>query len=105
MVFLCCKHSEVFFFEIIVKIGDKMSKEKESKQISKSKAKKDQPKKSMWVRFRIFLHGVRSEFSKVHWTSGKDLVRYSIATITLIIFFAIFFYVLDIIFALIQSLF
>lgn len=80
-----------------------MSKDKNSKQVIKSK--QSQPKKSIWVRFRIFLHGVKSEFSKVHWTSGKDLVRYSIATIAFIIFFAIFFYIIDIVFAFIQSLF
>lgn len=80
---------------------------KESKQLNKVKGndKKKEPKKSLWVRFRIFCHGIRSEFSKVHWTSRKDLIRYSIATISFIIFFALFFYIIDIIFAFIQSLF
>ena len=84
-----------------------MAKEKEKKQIDKKKTdeKQKEPKKSLWVRFRIFCHGVKSEFSKVHWTSGKDLVRYSIATIFFIIFFALLFYLIDVIFALIQSLF
>ena len=83
-----------------------MAKEKERKvEKSKVNEKKKEEKKSLWVRFRIFCHGVKSEFSKVHWTSRKDLVRYSVATISFIIFFALFFYVIDIIFAFVQSLF
>lgn len=72
-------------------------KEEKSKKNSKSK-------KSLWAKFRIFCHGVRSEFSKVRWTSKKDLVRYSIATIIFIVFFSIFFYLINMLFALIQSL-
>ena len=62
-------------------------------------------KKSLFVRFRIFCHGVKSEFKKVHWTSKDDMVKYSIATIFFIIFCSLFFYVVDVVFAFVQSLF
>lgn len=62
-------------------------------------------KKSLWVRFRIFCHGVKSEFLKVHWPSKKDMVRYSIATIFFVVFCSLFFYLIDVIFALFQSIF
>ena len=81
---------------------------KEKKEVAKKKdAKKveKKEKKSLWVRFRIFCHGVKSETLSVHWPSKKDMVRYSIATIFFIIFCAVFFYAIDIIFALIQSIF
>lgn len=81
-------------------------KKKEDKVISKKEKKTDNKEKnSLWVRFRIFCHGVKSEFQKVHWTSKSDMVKYSIATIVFVVFCSLFFYGIDIIFALIQSLF
>lgn len=62
-------------------------------------------KKSLWVRFRIFCHGVKSEASKVHWPTRKDMIKYSIATVLFIVFCSLFFYIIDVIFALIQSIF
>jgi preprotein translocase SecE subunit len=84
---------------------------KEKKEVvkkEKNDKKKDKnivEKKGLFTKFRIFCHGVRSEFDKVHWTSKDNMVKYSIATIIFIIFFSVFFYLIDIIFALIQSLF
>ena len=81
---------------------------KEKKEVSKkkndSKKTEKKEKKSLWVRFRIFCHGVKSETLSVHWPSKKDMIRYSIATIFFIVFCAVFFYAIDVIFALIQSL-
>jgi preprotein translocase SecE subunit len=72
-------------------------------ELNKKKEKK-QEKKSLWIRFRTFCSGVKSEFDKVHWTSKSKMIKYSIATIIFIIFCALFFYAIDIIFAWIQSL-
>lgn len=75
---------------------------------AKEPVKKEKPKKtekvSAWTKIKTFCAGVKSEFKKVHWPSKKDMVKYSVATIVLIIFLALFFYVIDIIFALIQTL-
>ena len=81
-----------------------MAKEKKQEK-TKVIDKKKEPKKSLWVRFRIFCHGVKSEFTKVHWTSKNDMLKYSIATIVFIVFFSVFFYGIDVIFALVKSLF
>lgn len=62
-------------------------------------------KKSLWVRFRIFCHGVKVEAKKVHWPTKKDMVKYSIATVLFIVFCSLFFYIIDVIFALVQSIF
>ena len=61
----------------------KKEKKKEVKKTTKKVVKKTQKKekKSLFVRFRIFCHGVKSEFKKVHWPSKKDMIKYSIATI------------------------
>ncbi len=89
--------------EKTVKKSNKKGDTKKNNTKKKPKVKAD--KKSLWVRFRIFCHGVKSEFGKVHWPGKKDMIRYSIATIFFVIFCALFFYLINIIFALIQTLF
>ena len=84
------------------------SKKKETKKNNVKTVKKETKKvekKSLWTSFRIFCHGVVSEFKKVHWPTKENMIKYSIATILFIIFFGLFFYAIDVIFALIQSLF
>ena len=86
---------------------------KKKKEVKKKASPKKTPKKEVkveenqnfFVKFRIFCNGVKSEFSKVHWTSKKDMIKYSIACIVFIIFCSLFFYLIDILFALVQSLF
>lgn len=89
-----------------IKIKEKTSK-KETKKTEKKvvKKKENDEKKGLFVKFRIFCSGVKSEFLKVHWTSKKDMLKYSIATIFFIIFCSLFFYVIYVLFALLQSLF
>ena len=77
-----------------------------SKTTKKERIKKDTAEKqSLWTKFRIFCHGVKSETLSVHWPSKKDMVKYSVATIVFIIFCAGFFYLIDVLFALIQLIF
>ena len=95
----------------IDEIAVKKNKKEEPKKVEKkdkkrnNKKKVKEEKKSLWVRFRIFCHGVKSEFTKIHWPSKKEIVRYSIASIFFIIFCALFFYLINVIFALVQTLF
>ena len=51
-----------------------------------------------------FFGEVRKELSKVKWPNKKDMVRYSIATIVFVIFFAAFFYLIGVLVALITKL-
>ncbi len=88
----------------IVKIEEEKAPKKESKIEKKSEIKGEE-KKNLWEKFMTFCHGVGSEFKKVRWTSKKDMIKYSIATIVFIVFCSLFFYGIDTIFALIQSLF
>lgn len=76
-----------------------------SKKKKTENTKQKKEKKSLWVRFRIFCHGVKTEAGKIHWPSKNDMLKYSVATISFVIFCALFFYLIDVIFALIQSLF
>jgi len=81
---------------------------KETKKVKTTTVKKEtkkEEKKGIFTKFRIFCHGVASEFKKVHWPSKQDMVKYSIATIVFVIFCGLFFYAIDVVFALIKSLF
>lgn len=81
-------------------------KEKNNKKEEKKvQSKKQEEKKSLGTRFRIFCHGVKDEFKKVHWPTKKDMIKYSIATIIFVVFCSLFFYLIDIIFAFVHSLF
>ena len=75
----------------------KEDKKKDNKKSSKKEDKKPAVKKESWW------HGVKSEFKKVRWPNKKEMLKYSIATITFIIFFALFFYLIEVIVWLIQK--
>lgn len=92
--------------KIKVKETKKNTKKTDAKVDSKKKTEKNSnEKKSLYAKFIIFCNGVREEFKKVHWTSKKDLVKYSIACIFFIIFCSLFFFGIDKLFDLIQELF
>lgn len=68
---------------------DKISKKtKNTKKIKKEKVKKE-----------LFLTGVKKEMGKVRWPLKKEMIKYSIATLSFIIFFGIFFTLGDLIIA------
>ena len=69
---------------------DKKGKKKDKKKEAKKEEKNVVKKESWW-------HGVKSEFKKVRWPSRKEMVKYSIATICFIIFFAVFFWIIEVI--------
>ena len=50
-----------------------------------------------------YFSGVRKEVSRIKWTSKKDLLKFSISTISFMIFFGVFFYVIDLLVALLRS--
>ena len=88
-------------------IKTKTKAKKENKNVKTTTVKKKETKKEkqgLFTKFRIFCHGVGSEFKKVHWPTKKDMIKYSIATIVFVIFCGLFFYAIDVVFALIKSL-
>ena len=82
----------------------KNGKKKEAvKEIKKDKKKKET--KKVKPAKKGFLHEVKAEMDKVKWPSKKDMVKYSIDTIVFVIFFALFFYGIDLILALLKEVF
>ena len=55
-------------------------------------------------KIKKFFGEVKSELKKVKWPNRKDMIKYSIATICFVIFFAGFFYLIDLGVAFIKSL-
>ena len=90
------KREERKEYKIDKKKANKPKKEV-SKKTSNKKAKATKvEKKSLWVKFRIFCHGVKSETLKVHWPTKKEMIKYSIATIAFVVFCSLFFELINI---------
>lgn len=66
---------------------------------TKKSAKKVEKKKTKEVKKELFLTGVKKEMEKVRWPLKKEMVKYSIATLSFIVFFALFFTLADLIIA------
>ena len=52
---------------------------------------------------KSFLKEVKSEMKKVKWPTKKEMVKYSITTLLFILLFAGFFYLIDVLFALLKG--
>ena len=48
--------------------------------------------------------GVSKEKKMVRWPSGKDLFKYSVMVLTLMVFFGLYFYLLDVLFTFLKGL-
>ncbi len=70
-----------------------MAKEKENLK-KKKKVKEKNTKKE--VKKESFFKGVMSEFRKIRWPNKKEMVKYSTATFIFIVFFGLFFYLIEV---------
>lgn len=74
----------------------KEKKKKEDKKIKRNKSSKE--KKGLFK----FFYNVNTEVSKVKWPNKKDMVKYSVATISFVLFFGIYFSLINLIVAAIK---
>lgn len=82
----------------------KNSDDNKKKKIVKKKVKSKKGGKTKKNTKKVsFFKEVKSEVAKVKWPSKKDMVKYSIATIVFVVFFAVFFYLIDLIIALLKA--
>ena len=75
---------------------------KETKNTKKAEPKKEK-KKSIFSRIKGYFKGVGKEISRIRWTKGKELLKYSVAAVSFILFFCVYFYVIDMLVALLRS--
>jgi preprotein translocase subunit SecE len=55
-------------------------------------------------KIRTFIKGVKKEIGRVRWPEKKEMIKYSVATVVFVLFFGLFFYVIDLVSALIRTL-
>lgn len=53
---------------------------------------------------KLFYKDVKKEISKIKWPNNKSMVKYTITTVSFVIFFALFFTAIDLLIALIRSI-
>ena len=53
---------------------------------------------------KLFFKDVKKEISKIKWPNNKSMVKYTITTVSFVIFFALFFTAIDLLIALIRSI-
>ncbi len=56
------------------------------------------------MKIKSFFKGVDKERKMVRWPSGKDMVKYSVMVLTLMAFFGLYFYLLDVLFTFLKGL-
>lgn len=67
------------------------------------KKEKTSNKKKETVKKEGFFAGVKKETSKIKWPTKKEMVKYSVATISFIIFFALFFCIIQVLLGLLKK--
>ena len=77
----------------------KKVKTTKDEKISKKDTKKTKKIKKEKVKKEMFFTGVKKELGKVRWPLKKEMIKYSIATLSFIIFFGLFFTLGDLIIA------
>lgn len=73
--------------------------EKDAKNMTKKNKKVIKKDKTKKEKKESFITGVKKEMKKVRWPLKKEMIKYSIATLSFILFFAIFFTLADLIIA------
>ena len=52
-----------------------------------------------------YFKGVKKEIGRIRWTTGKELVKYSLTTISFMLVLGLYFYVIDLLVSLVRSAF
>ena len=87
-----------------MKKEEKKTTKNKSSSIKNEKKVKEKKKINIFKSIKKYFTGVLKEIKRIKWTSGKDLVKYSIASILLILFFGLYFYGINWIALLVRSL-
>ena len=50
-----------------------------------------------------YFKGVKKEISRIRWTSGKELTKYSVTAVLFMLFLGVYFYAIDILVSFVRS--
>jgi len=88
-----------------VKETKDLNKKREKYIVEKSLSKKEKKqKKNIFKIISKYFKGVATEIKRIKWTTIKELIKYSIASVVFVVFFGIYFYGIDWIALLVRSL-
>ena len=59
--------------------------------------------KNIFKSIKKYFKGVKKETERIRWTSSKDLLKYSITTVSFMLFLGAYFYVIDLLVSLLRS--
>ena len=60
--------------------------------------------KKIFSKIGAYFRGVKKEIGRIRWTKPKDLVKYTVSTLSFMIFFGIFFTVIDLVVTVLRSI-
>ena len=86
-------------------VQDKTAKKKQEKELNETgkNASMEQIRKEIGKK-DTYLRDIKKEMNMVRWPSASEVVKYSIASLVFVAFFALFFYGIDALFALVKDL-
>lgn len=82
-------------------------KAKQKKETKKTTKKKDETrvvKIGFFAKIKRWFKSVQVELAQVTWPNRKEMIKYSIATLVFVIFFAGYFYLISVIMAFLKSM-
>ena len=97
------KETKVTTNKNVKKSEKEIVKKEKVKKVEKKKNKKSN-KTNIFKAIFNFLKGVKSEMNKVTWPNKKNMVKYTVATVVFIVFFALFFYGIILLLGLLKDL-
>ncbi len=56
------------------------------------------------MKIGAFFRGVKKEGKMVRWPKGKDMLKYSSVVLAMMVFFGLYFYVLDLLFTFVKGI-
>ena len=59
--------------------------------------------KKIWNAIVKYFKGVKKEIGRIRWTTGKELVKYSVTTVAFMLCLGIYFYAIDMLVSLLRS--
>lgn len=74
------------------------------KVVSKNKTEEKKNRGNIFKGIFGYFKGVIKEIKRIRWTSGKELLKYSVATLIFVLFFGAYFYAIDWVALLVRSL-
>ena len=55
-------------------------------------------------KIKAFFKGIKKEAKMVRWPNAKDMLKYSVMVLALMLFFGLYFYLLDVLFTFLKGL-